>query len=108
MVAILVLWTALPSLACLAPAPQQACCRQMMQDCGSSMTIAAPSCCKVHSSDSSIPPAQATRIEASSFATHIYAGAKLPTGESNVAAFARIAETPPGAPGASRNSILRI
>jgi hypothetical protein len=108
MLAILVFWTALPGLACLAPAPQHACCQQMMQDCGPSMTMTDPSCCMVHSSDTSMPPAQATRIEASTFATHIYAGAKPPTSEPGVAAFARMAEMPPGAAGSSHNSILRI
>jgi hypothetical protein len=80
----------------------------MMQDCGPSMAMADPSCCKVHSSDTSMPPAQANRIEASTFAAHVFARTTHPIEQPDVAAFAHIAETPPGAAGPSHTSILRI
>jgi hypothetical protein len=108
MLAIMVLWAALPGIACFASAPHHTCCRQMMQDCGPSMAMANPSCCKVHSSDSNIPPAQVSRPEGTSLPAHIFVTAKLPFTSPDVSAASQISETPPGSPASSRNSILRI
>lgn len=108
MLAIMVLWTALPGLACLAPAAHQDCCRQMMQDCGSSMAMADPSCCKVHSSDNSIPPAQASRPEGTSVPAHAFTSLRLDLAPLDDAKSTAVAETPPRAAASSHISILRI
>jgi hypothetical protein len=108
MLAIMVLWAALPGIACFVPAPHHACCQQMMQDCGSSMAMANPSCCKVHSSDSNMPPAQASRSEGTSLPAHIFFSAKLPFAPTEVSAASQTSETPPVTPASSRSSILRI
>jgi hypothetical protein len=108
MLSILAFWAAMPGLACLAPIPQHACCRQMMQDCGPSMAMGDPSCCKVHSSDTNLPPAQGSRVEASTFAIHDGAITTFLPVDPNSASLARMAETPPGAAGAAHNFILRI
>jgi len=106
--AMALLWAALPSLACLAPAPQHACCRQMMHDCGSSNAMAHQSCCKMQAPDTNLPPAQTSRTEATILAGHatLFAiGAAAPL---QGVALAQTAEMPPGQVAADRNSILRI
>jgi hypothetical protein len=108
MLAIVVLWAALPGLACFAPATQHECCQQMMQDCGSSRAMADPSCCKVHSSDPNLPPAQASRPEVTSQPVHIFDSAKLAVASLDGAAVTRTAETPSGAIDSGHISILRI
>jgi len=109
MLAIVVLWATLPGLACFAPAPHDTCCQQMMmQGCGPSMAIADPSCCKVHSSDTTVPPAQASRPEGTSQPAAIFNIAKLALDPLNGTGSSQLSETPPGTPPSSRNSILRI
>jgi hypothetical protein len=108
MLAIIVLWTALPGLACLAPAPHQDCCQQMMQDCGSSMAMADPSCCKVHSSDNNIPPAQASRPEGTSVPAHIFLSLQFDLAPLDNGKSTQVTETPPRAVDFSHISILRI
>lgn len=107
MLAIVVLWAALPGVACFAPAPHHACCQQMMQDCGSSMALTDPSCCKVHSSDPTQPPAQASRPEGTSQPVHIFVSANLACASLDDALAAHI-EAAPGTLPPSRSSILRI
>ena len=108
MLAIIVLWAALPGLACLAPAAHQDCCQQMMQDCGSSMAMTDPSCCKVHSSDPSMPPAQASRPEGNNVPAHIFLSLKFELAPLDEAKATPVAETPPRATASSHISILRI
>lgn len=108
MLAIVALWAVLPGLACFAPATHHACCRQMTEACGSSMSAANPSCCKVHSSDSDMPPAQASQSEDTSLVAHLLVGAKLPFAPAEVSAAVQTFEDPPGPPAATRISILRI
>ena len=62
MLLVLTLWVATPALACFAPAQQHACCGQMMQDCGPTMSPDA-SCCQVHRTDTANPPVQASKSE---------------------------------------------
>jgi hypothetical protein len=108
MLAIMVLWAALPGFACLAPTPHHDCCQQMMQDCGSSMAMADPSCCKVHSSDTGIPPAQASQSEGTSAPVHVFLGMALAFTPLDRAASGHMAEIPPDAGSSGHNSILRI
>lgn len=108
MLAIMVLWTALPGFSCFASAPHHQCCRQVMQGCGASMAMADPSCCKVHSSDPGIPPAQAssspgTVVLADAFPSLKFDLAPLTNSES-----LRVAETPPRDTPSRNISILRI
>lgn len=72
------------------------------------MSAANPSCCKVHSSDSDMPPAQASQSEDTSLVAHLSVGAKLPFAPAEVSAAVQTFEDPPGPPAATRISILRI
>jgi hypothetical protein len=105
MLAIVVLWATLPGLACLAPAMHDSCCQQMMQDCGSSMVMANPSCCKVHSSDTSVPPAQANTADGAKLITLSHSSIRIDASSLAVEAMVRAAENPPSS---TYSSILRI
>jgi hypothetical protein len=107
MLAIMVLWTALPGLACLAPAVHHDCCRQMMQDCGSSMAMADPTCCKVHSSDPAMPLPQASRPEGTNVPAHMLLTLKFDLASLDAESI-QVNETPPAATASSHISILRI
>src|SRR5258708_25999360 len=63
MLAVVVLWAAVPAFACLMPAQQDDCCRQMMQATGSCDMDASQSCCQVHGSDSNVPIGRAAPAE---------------------------------------------
>jgi len=108
MLALMLLWTALPGFACLSPAPHRDCCKQMMQDCGPSMTMADPSCCKVHSSDQNVPPAQAAPPEGTSVPAHIYLSVKFDPAPLDSTNSTPVTETPPRTTDSGRISILRI
>lgn len=60
MLAAVVLWTAVPALACLLPAPARLCC-QTMQGCEASLMNASDACCQMHAPDST-PPAGRTSL----------------------------------------------
>jgi hypothetical protein len=107
MLAMMLLSAALPSLACLATAHYSACCQQMMQDCGSSMAMA-DSCCKMRSTDPSMPPALATQPQCNVLTSQIVVAAILMPASVNGTALVPSSETPPGAPAWGRSSILRI
>jgi hypothetical protein len=72
------------------------------------MAMANTSCCKVHSSDTDMPPLQASRSEGTSLSAHILAGAELPFALAQISMALSTSETPPGPPASSRISILRI
>ena len=59
MLVIMALWAVAPAIACLAPAQQHACCRDMMPNCGSSTMDASSACCQARSSETAYPSAQA-------------------------------------------------
>jgi len=63
MLAVVVLWAAVPAFACLMPSQQDDCCRQMMQATGSCDMDASQSCCQVHGSDSNVPFGRAAPAE---------------------------------------------
>lgn len=108
LLAIMLLSAALPSLACLATARHSACCQQMMDNCGSSMTMA-DSCCKMRATDTNMPPALASQPESNGVLAHVVAPAILMPAAVNDSAFAPSGETPPASPPPSgRSSILRI
>ena len=108
LLAMTLLWAALPSLACLAPASQHACCRQMMHDCDSSSAMAHQSCCKVQAPDTNLPPAQTSRPEVTILAGHATLFAIGAASPMQGVALAQTAEMPPGRLAVDRNSILRI
>lgn len=103
---IVLLSAALPGLACLAPAHHSACCQEMMQDCGSSMTMP-DSCCKMRSTDPNLPPALALHPENTGLSSQVFVASILMP-PANVIALVTSAETPPSSPASSRSSILRI
>jgi hypothetical protein len=105
MLAMMLLSAALPSFACLANEHHSACCQQMTQDCSSSMTMA-DSCCKMRSTDTSMPPALATQPHG--LTSQIVVAAILMPAPVNAVAPIPSSETPPGAPASDRSSILRI
>jgi hypothetical protein len=107
MLAMMLLSAALPSFACLANEHHSACCQQMTQDCSSSMTMA-DSCCKMRSTDTSMPPALATQPQCNGLTSQIVVAAILMPAPVNAAAPIPSSETPPGAPASNRSSILRI
>ncbi len=63
MMVVVAFWAAMPALAYLKPAQADACCRQMMQGCGSCDMGASQSCCQVHAPDTSVPLGRATPVE---------------------------------------------
>lgn len=59
MLAVVVLWTAMPASACLLamhPAGQPACCRGMAQECGATAMGASDSCCQAHPQNAAVTP----------------------------------------------------
>lgn len=107
MLTLVALWAALPALACLTPPPSHACCRHQMQDCGSMMMPTA-SCCDARSSDTGIPPAQASQAQGIDFLTHASVATRVAAEALDCFDIAQIAETPPGAVTSSQTSVLRI
>lgn len=107
LLAIMLLSAAVPSLACLATARHSACCQQMMDNCGSSMTMA-DSCCKMRATDTSMPPALASQPESNGVLAHVVVPVTFIPDPVNGSAFASSAEAPPGTPASGRPSILRI
>ena len=107
MLMLVALWAALPALACLTPPPSHACCRHQMQDCGSMMMPTA-SCCDARSSDTGIPPAQASQAQGIDLLTHASVATRVAAEVLDGFDIAQIAETPPGAASSSQTSVLRI
>lgn len=108
MLAILMLWAALPGLDCLAPASQDQCCQQMMQDCGPSMAMSDASCCKVHSTDTNLQPSQPSAVSGADLRTYTAISSDAQATSLDAIAVVHTAETPPGSSSLSRSSILRI
>jgi hypothetical protein len=104
-----VLWTALPALACAMPASQPACCHGMMQGCDDpSAGMDTMSCCLTSAPGDATPPvaaAPSTHIfvptDATAWLDHIPASA-------SIASHARRTDTSPSPPGSGLSSILRI
>jgi hypothetical protein len=108
MLAIMLLSVALPSLACLSPVQHSACCRQMMEDCGSSMATASPSCCNMRSTDTTVPPALASQPESNGLSFPLAVTAILTPVATSRSVLTSSTEEPPGDPVSYRFSILRI
>jgi hypothetical protein len=104
----MVLWTALPALACVIPASQPACCHGMMQGCEPSAGMDTMACCQASAPDDAIPPAAAALSSHALTLTQVAASLDyLPA----LAAFEtqpRTAAASPSPPSSSLSSILRI
>ncbi len=107
MLTLVALWAALPALACLTPPAAHACCRHVMQDCGSMMMPTA-SCCDARSSDTGVPPAQASQVQSVDLLAHAWVVTRVSAAALDGFNLIQIAETPPGTPLSSRTSVLRI
>jgi hypothetical protein len=79
----------------------------MMQDCSSSMAMA-DTCCKMRSTDQSMPPALATQPPSNGLTSQIVVSAILMPAPVSGAALTTLVETPPRSPASGRSSILRI
>ena len=106
MLALALLWAALPALACASPAPQHACCHHMMQDCGPSM--ATPSCCNARPSGAAVPPAQASQAQRDVVVAHLSVVSRIAAPAADGFAPIRAAETPPGSVASLHSTVLRI
>lgn len=101
------LWAAMPAFACLPSTAQLACCRSMMHDCDSSMTMSGNSCCVVHSAPDAVLPGLAGTVD------HLSDVAALPAALYPVPSLvlaplvSSLTDSPPPIP-SSGSSILRI
>jgi hypothetical protein len=77
MLVVVALWSAVPALACLTPAQQDDCCRQMMQPSGPCDMDASQGCCQVHGSENSLPLGRAALTNGPLTLTSIAIGAPL-------------------------------
>lgn len=59
LLAVVALWAATPTLACLAPAPHHSCCHAMMANCGAVAMGAAHPCCQLQKPNTAVPPTSA-------------------------------------------------
>ncbi len=107
MVVLVAFWAAMPALASLKPAPADACCRQMIQGCGSCDVGASQSCCQVHAPDTGVPLGRASRVERLVPLMPMDAGRVLPVPAACGVSSCQTFEDPPpiSRPG---SSILRI
>jgi hypothetical protein len=104
---VVVLWTAIPALACFTPSAQPACCQGMMQGCDDSAAMSGMPCCQVHPSDSNVPPATAAPCDFFLNMTQLSAWADAVPAMALNAGQLRLAATSPSPPSAL-SSILRI
>ena len=107
MVVLVAFWAAMPALASLKPAHADACCRQMMQGCGSCDVGASQSCCQVHAPDTGIPLGRATQVERLVPLMHIDAGRILPVPAACGVSSCQTVEASPPIPRPG-SSVLRI
>lgn len=107
MVVLVAFWAATPALASLKPDQADACCRQMMQGCGSCDVGASQSCCQVHAPDTGVPLGRATQVERLVPLIHIDAGQVLPVPAACRVSSCQTVEASPPIPQAG-SSVLRI
>jgi hypothetical protein len=107
LLAVVVLWTAAPALACFTSAPCHRCCRAMMTDCDSA-TIGAQPCCQLQSSDSAIPSGRDATTEVSSGGSQMLVLVDLPD-LSGAAVLEQVpSKAPPPRLPSGASTILRI
>jgi hypothetical protein len=107
MMVVVAFWAAMPALAHLKSAQADACCRQMMQGCGSCDMGASQSCCQVHAPDTSVPLGRATPVERLVLPMQMDAGRVLPVPAACGASSCQTVEASPPIPRPG-SSVLRI
>lgn len=108
LLAVAVLWTAMPALASLTSAAEAACCRGMARNCCSRAMVMHHTCCEVHAPEQAVPPGSASTPDQTVQFAQLPIRAEAPappvlTGATLFAAGASPSASPPGI-----NSILRI
>jgi hypothetical protein len=107
MVAVSVLWIAMPLSACLSTTLPHACCRGMMQECGTSTAMAGRSCCELAQPDSAVPQGMASSSPIDPGLAQVDAAVPSVTVVLSVAQVPDGNASPPLSPSRC-NSILRI
>ena len=106
MLAVVVLWAAVPALACLTPAQQDDCCRKM-QIAGSCNMTVDQSCCQVHGRESSPPLTRAALSDPPLTLVSLAVGPVLPVSDASPAMPRQVVESISPA-SRSGTSVLRI
>jgi hypothetical protein len=107
MVAVAVLWIAMPLSACLSTPLPHACCQGMMRECGTSSAMADRSCCELDQSDAGVPPGVASSAQIDPGLAQVDAAVPSVTVVLSVAQVPDGNASPPLSPSRC-NSILRI
>lgn len=109
LIAVAVLWTVTPALACLTPSAHRPCCQGMaMQDCSSPAMMQCGDCCSVQPTDAPVLPGSAGAVDHSvgSVPSPNPIALALPPAANHAALPASETPLPPGSPGGG--SVLRI
>ena len=109
LLAIVILWTATPALACLTPTAHRSCCQGMvMQDCGSAVMMHCGDCCSVRPADAPLLPGSTSAVDhaAGSVPSPAPAALALPPAAGHAIPLASESPLLPGSPGLG--FILRI
>jgi hypothetical protein len=111
MLAMTVLWIAMPVSACLRamqPMGQHACCHVMEQACDSTAMNASGSCCLVHRQNVSLAPVPPDAVDHSQPLAVVSHSASLPVPHTAGACCANTFALPPSIHSSAGASILRI
>lgn len=108
MLAVVVLWTAMPALACVLAPTHHACCRDMAQECSSSAMNSGGACCQIHPSDSAVSVLITSAPERSFALFSIAVTPALAAPDAADAPALRMAGASPPAASPGNNFILRI
>jgi hypothetical protein len=103
-----VMWTALPALACIMPASQPACCRGMMHGCEASSGMDEMPCCQARTSEHAVPPVATAPSHFSLNLTHAAAWLTCVPDAAAIHSRALATAISPSPPQSSLSSILRI
>jgi hypothetical protein len=103
---VVVLWTAVPALACFASAPCHRCCRAMMMDCESA-TLAAQPCCQMQS-NTPLPAGRDTATEFPSGSSQALDSVALPDLSTAAVLVRNPSKAPPPRLPSGSSTILRI
>ncbi len=104
---VVVLWTAIPALACFTLSTPPPCCQSMMQGCDDPAAMQGMACCQVHPSDSSVPPSTAAPCDFLLSMTQPAAWADALSGAASITGRPHPAAASPSPP-LALSSILRI
>lgn len=109
LIAIVVLWTAMPALACLSPtSAPHSCCHAMMQGCADSVHMGDQACCQIHAPAQAVPPTVAGVIDPFTVFAVPFAGFEAFALAGNSPSNLHLAGVTPSPPVSGASSILRI